>query len=117
MNSRATPDPGDRRSDLSAAEASDVPVHGAPAAQDGHCDEAHGGQGGLCDEAPARTDEASTTVVHTLHEDTRRAQATIVAIDRYVLSVVRTLAAGPGGIREVERRASALGLHRLQYYL
>ena len=72
-------------------------------------------------ELPARaTDEAnevSAQVVRALEENARLARATMLAIDRYVETMVRFLTAGPGGPVEARRRATALGLHRLEDYL
>lgn len=65
----------------------------------------------------AEVDEASLLVMRALEENARLARATMLAIDHYVETVVRFLTAGPGGPAEARRRATALGLHRLEDYL
>jgi hypothetical protein len=67
--------------------------------------------------APDVVDEASARVVRALEENARLARATMLAIDRYVETMVRFITAGPGGPLEARRRATALGLHRLEDYL
>jgi hypothetical protein len=62
-------------------------------------------------------DEASARVVRALEENARLARATMLAIDHYVETMVRFLTARPGGPLEARRRATLLGLHRLEDYL
>ncbi|HEY5375007.1 MAG TPA: hypothetical protein VIK01_15095 [Polyangiaceae bacterium] len=71
----------------------------------------------LAARAPDEADEVSARVVRALDENARLARATMLAIDRYVETMVRFLTAGPGGPAEARRRATALGLHRLEDYL
>jgi hypothetical protein len=66
---------------------------------------------------PVEVDEASARVVRALEENARLARATMVAIDRYVETMVRFLTLGPGGPLQARRRATELGLHRLEDYL
>jgi hypothetical protein len=67
--------------------------------------------------ATAEVDDVSARVVHALEENARLARATMLAIDRYVETMIRFLTTGPGGAVEARRRATALGLNRLEDYL
>ena len=71
----------------------------------------------LAARAADEADEGSARVVRALEENARLARATMLAIDRYVETMVRFLTAGPGGPAEARRRATALGLNRLEDYL
>ena len=62
-------------------------------------------------------DEVSVELGHALEENARLARATMLAIDQYVETMVRFLTAGPGGPLEARRRATLLGLHRLEEFL